>query len=266
MNGPTVLCNTGLGDFFVFSGAFVELARRYGTIRIPSLPCNIHTIRACLVRHPEIEVFPIIDDDHMLDDYRHDPNTIRCHWTKIQEAQAVEAGISWDRWAYLKFKVDFEHRWSSCPIQRAADCTPQIVFPGPYYLIHEDPERGLPITYPPWHPVVTTRRMGKYGSRTMLAWCDAIRQARELHFLDSSAWHLANSLVLDHEQPRYLHRYVRSWHPTWHAIETNYMWRYIDGSPTRFLQTESEPESEVMPKKSTVQTLANPSLPDPLVR
>jgi hypothetical protein len=244
MNAPTVICNTGLGDFFVFSGAFVELARLYGSIRIPALPQYIQTIRACLVRHPEIEVFPIIDDDHMLEDYLHDPNTIRCHWRKIYEAQAqyepIEPDISWDRWAYRQFKVDFEHRWSSCPLQAAADCTPQIVFPGPYYLLHEDPERGFPITYPPWHPVITTRRAGRYGGRTLLAWCDAIVQAKELHFIDSSMWHLANSLNLDPRQPRYLHRYVRQWHPTWHSIETRKMWQYIDGTPTRILESETD--------------------------
>lgn len=238
MNGPTVICNTGLGDFFVFSGAFVELARRYGTIRIPALPQNIVTIRACLVMHPEIEVFQIIDDDHMLEDYRHDPNTIRCHWRKIHEAQTIEPDISWDHWAYRQFRVDFEHRWGSCPLQAAADRTPQIIFPGPYYLLHEDPERGLPITYPPWHPVITTRRAGKYGTRTLLSWCDTIRQAKELHFIDSSMWHLANSLQLNLAQPRYLHRYVRQWHPTWHAIKTQHWWNYIDGTPTRLLITE----------------------------
>lgn len=242
MNTPTVICNTGLGDFFVFSGAFVELARRHGSIRIPALPQYIQTIRACLVAHPEIEVFQIVDDDRMLEEYLHDPNTIRCHWQRIDRAQALEPDISWDRWAYRQFKVDFEHRWSSNPLQKAANCTPQIIFPGPYYLLHEDPERGFPITYPPWHPVITTRRVQGYRNRTLLAWCDAIHYAKELHVIDSSVWHLANSLDLPAGliQPRYLHRYVRQWHPTWHAIQTNHMWHYIDGTPTRLLINETD--------------------------
>jgi hypothetical protein len=237
MNCPTVICNTGLGDFFVFSGGFVELAKRHGHIRIPALPQYIRTIRGCLALHPEIEVFQIVNDDCMLDEYRDDPNTIRAHWTRIEQAQEGTS-ISWDRWAYKQFKVDFEHRWASCPLEAVANCTPQITFAGPFYLLHEDPERGFPITYPPWHPAITTRRVERYAHHTPIAWVDAIRQAKELHFIDSAMWHLANSLELRPDQPRYLHRYVRPWHDSWHNIEPRQMWHYLDGTPNREVITD----------------------------
>jgi hypothetical protein len=234
---PTVVCNTGLGDFFVFSGAFVVLAERHGGLRIPSLPHNLRTIRACLVRHPEIEVFEIVDDDHMIADYRNRRDVIWAHWTRFDEVLA-DGNISWDCWAYRAMGVDFEERWNSCPIEAAAAQTPQIVFAGPYYLVHEDPERGLPVTYAPWHPVVITRRIGKYGRHTSLGWVDAIKRARELHFIDSSMWHLAESVTVPSEQHRYLHRYVRQWHPVWHMIKLRHHWRFIDGTPTKILTTK----------------------------
>ena len=214
----------------------MELARRHGGLRIPSLPQNLKTIRQCLALHPEIEAFEIIDDDHMLRDYRGRKYTIRAHWTRFDEV-LKDGPISWDCWAYRELGVDFEHRWSSCPIEAVAATLSQIVFPGPYYLLHEDPERGFPIGYPPWHPVITTRRTARYAKFTPLAWVDAIRRASELHFIDSSMWHLAESLALPKDQPRYIHRYVRQWHPVWHNIKLRHHWRYIDGTDTRWLKT-----------------------------
>jgi hypothetical protein len=234
MEPITVVTNTGLGDFFVLSGALVYLVQKYGRLRFPCLPQNYQVIRLCLGMYPEIEIFTVEDDDELLKRYPESP--LYCHWRQFQGGLAVTE--SNDRWMYEKLGVDFNHRWRSCPLESAASKIPQIIFPGPYYLLHEDPERGFPITYPPWHPVITTRRTAKYGSHTSLAWVDAIRRAKELHFIDSSFWHLANSIDLDPDQPKYLHRYVRQWHPIWHNVELKQMWRFIDGTPTRVLRTK----------------------------
>jgi hypothetical protein len=233
MKPPTLVCNTGLGDFYVLSGAIVYLAKKYGGLRIPCLRHNYETISLCLDDYPEIEVFTVANDNELLDLHPYSP--LYCHWQEFQDGMAVTQTN--DRWMYEKLGVDFEHRWRSCPLESAAAKVPQIVFPGPYYLLHEDPERGFPITYGPWHPVVTTRRIGKYGTHTALGWVDAIKRARELHFIDSSFWHLANSITLPTNQPRYLHRYVRQWHPIWHNVEMKQMWQYIDGTPTRTVYT-----------------------------
>jgi hypothetical protein len=226
---PTLICNTGLGDFYVLLGAMVYLARKYGGLRVPALPQYKHIQELCLIDHPEIEVFKIIDDEHMVRDYKKmGGHTLWCHWTQIAECERrTHQGISWDHWQYETLEVPFEERWSSNPLEAAAQHFIQIVFPGPYYLIHEDAERGFPILFPPWHPAITTRRIAPYGTLSPLSWVGAIKRAKELHFIDSSMWHMAESITMPKEQPKYIHRYIRPWHPTWHAIETRYHWRYI---------------------------------------
>jgi hypothetical protein len=232
MKPPTLICNTGLGDMYVLSGAIVYLARKHGGLRIPALPQYRRTLHQCFILHPEVEIFTILNDAAMLREYRDDRNTIRCHWTKYDEP----SGLSWDRWLYGVLGVPFEERWSSCPLEEAASHQSQIIFAGPFYLVHEDPERGFPMPYAPWHPVIATRRIGMYGRHSPLAWVEAIRMAKELHFFDSSMWHLAESITIPRPQPKYIHRYMRPWHETWHAIQTRYYWIYLDGTPTPFME------------------------------
>jgi len=239
---PTLLCNTGLGDLYVLLGAMVYLAKKHGGLRIPALPQYIRIVRKCLIFHPEIVPFEILNDAAMLKEYRDAKHVIRCHWTSIAQSEKdTHKGISWDHWQYKVLGVPFDERWNSCPLEKAASIETQIIFPGPYYLVHEDPERGFPILYPPWHPVITTRRVATYGKYSPLSWCEAIRQAKELHFIDSSMWHLAESITIRSNipQPKYLHRYVRPFHSTWHAIETRYHWQYIDGTPTPYIDPEN---------------------------
>jgi hypothetical protein len=241
MNPPTAIINTGLGDFYVVSGGLVYLSQKHGALRVPALPQYISTIRLCLADYPEIEVFEVLDDVHMLRRYRRSSDTIWAHWTDMGECEEkTRPGISSDEWQYQALGVPFEERWNSCPLEQAAKHQTQIVFPGPYYLLHEDPERGFPITYPPWHPAILTRRIAKYGKHSPLSWVSAIRQAKELHFFDSSMWHLANSVFLPKGQRRYLHRYVRPWHPTWHAVKLKDQWYYIDGTPTPWIKAREE--------------------------
>jgi len=236
MKPPTLICNTGLGDMYVLSGAIVYLARKHGGLRIPALPQYRRTLHQCFINHPEVEIFTILNDATMLKEYRDAGNCIRCHWTKYDEP----SGLGWDVWLYERLGVPFEERWNSCPLEAAAAQQSQIIFAGPFYLIHEDPERGFPMPYVPWHPVISTRRIGMYGRHSPLAWCDAIRMAKELHFFDSSMWHLAESLTIPSRgtatQAKYIHRYMRPWHRTWHAIQTRHYWIYLDGTPTPFME------------------------------
>jgi hypothetical protein len=256
VNPPTAITNTGLGDFYIVSGGLVWLARKHGALRYPALPQYIRAIRQCLADYPEIEVFEVLDDTHMLKQFRGSRDVIRAHWTDMGLAeQQTHIGISSDEWQYEMLGVPFEERWASCPLEAAARHQSQIVFPGPYYLLHEDPERGFPISYPPWHPAILTRRLAPYGKYTQLSWVDAIKRARELHFIDSSPWHLANSISLRKDQPRYLHRYVRNFHRTWHAVRLAHHWQYLDGTPTPFIEPPPSSEDLTRVKNNTAAAL-----------
>jgi hypothetical protein len=223
---PTIVCNLGLGDLIVLSGAIVHLAGIHGGLRVPVLDYNLSNADAIFFNHPEIELFVVTGDRELRDSYKNDPDALPCYWTRV-EGVIVNPDISWDVWMYQQLGVDFNHRYSSNPIENAALKFSQIQLKEPYYLVHDDQERDFNITYPPWHPFVRTYRIHRSGNLPILCWVEAIRRAKELHFMDSCCWHLAESMNLFREQDKYIHLYCRVHKDVWHDVHTRYYWQSL---------------------------------------
>jgi hypothetical protein len=228
------VCNLGLGDLIVLSGAIVHLASHCGGVRVPVLDYNLVNAKAIFIDHAEVELFLVSGDRELRETYRHVPNSLPCYWVRV-EGVITDPTVSWDVWMYEQLSVEFRHRYDSNPIEEAALKYSQLEFKEPYYLVHDDAERQFDIRYAPWHPVVQTHRIFKSFDLPILCWVEAIRQAKELHFIDSSCWHLAESMYIeDTRKDRfYLHRYPRLRKPVWHDVHTRYHWHYVEGDLTR---------------------------------
>jgi hypothetical protein len=224
MEAETIVCNLGLGDAIVIAGAVVEIAERRGRVRFPTLPHNHASITSFFVNYPEIEVF-IVDSDFELRT-RYADSKLKCYWTRV-EGVITDPTISWDKWMYQQLDVPFDARYFSSPLFDACCDVKQLSFGEPYRLIHDDPERGFAITNHgssvEWLrdiPIVN-------NGASILQYVEAILYAHEIQVIDSSVWHLVETINFVTGK-LFLHRYARKRLPIWHDCACRYKWEIVE--------------------------------------
>ncbi len=108
---------------------------------------------------------------------------------------------------YLHAGVDPSVRWTHNPLPDAAKFIEQVAIPnGDYIFIHDDPARGFNIKLDYFKaPYIRPDRGDEHLS--ILRYADALINAREIHVIDSSFFHLAESLPIKGKV--FLHFYAR---------------------------------------------------------
>ncbi len=207
----TLLCHLGLGDSILISGAAVELAKRYGHLRVPAYEHYLESVRSFYVNHPEIEVYPVDNPEGSnwgsppIDYFKVVGDAIACG---VYGPKVETIDVSWPETFYRQLGVDYAHRWDSCPIQKAWQKTGPQVLQTPKYFVHDDSERGYVITkLIPATPKACFRPVMNKGS--ILRYAYVLAQAQEVHVIDSAFFHLSESI--DTFGQLFFHQYAREY-------------------------------------------------------
>ena len=212
-----VILNQGLGDFIALGGALVHLSRQYPALEVNHQPHYARTLGQIFKGHNITFVPP-------------DP------WNKRPDGEYVSIqphapfGNGTDHYTHIyrdMLGLDYSARWTLCPIKDNRFRTEQqlSIPPQPYAFIHDDVARrfvimnsyissGLYIV----HPVTPM-------FESILAYCDWIENAAEVHVMDSSFFHLTEQL--DPKGKLFYHRYVRPYTPVWQDYATRHEWMVI---------------------------------------
>lgn len=236
-----------MGDALAMSGAAVWLNKRYGEFVFPYQPENEASVREIFVAHPEIVLMPLREALQSVMSYsraiwREDEAEIRIPAYLARTFVHLETEYRKDSFqqAYEERGVPYIERWASSPIKMAASRVEQVRTPSfEYIFVHDDSSRGMKITkLPPtkWISegcppmplevpmVIRPGNLGE-GRRTILAYCDLIEHAAQVHVIDSTFFHLAEQLMPRGEL--FLHRYARYFEAPKHDYLTKHNWEIV---------------------------------------
>jgi hypothetical protein len=231
-----LVTHLGAGDGILQAGLAVGLLDEYEEVAFPCYPQYKATFESIFVNHPRISVYtvPFIkgEDWGSPRDATYDVAismagmNFRPH---IRAGVYAGRGIGWDfsKSFYDHVNLPYEYRWRRCPIKDAVKLIPQMWWDegcDRRIFIHDDSSRGFSINR-------ITDNGNKFRpcrtrvNESMLKYADIINTADEIHCIDSSFFHLVDSL--DPVGKLNLHCYAR-W-PRGHDFryENRFMWHYI---------------------------------------
>jgi len=136
--------------------------------------------------------------------------------------EGQRSDISFPEAFYRQLFVDYGERWKACPIEKAAESVPQASTEIEVF-VHDDPARGYHIV-----KGITAKpvyRPAENGG-SILAFVDILRRAKEIHCIDSSFYHLVESLE-GITAKLYYHRYARLYIPGWFDYPKRYPWQTL---------------------------------------
>lgn len=219
----------GLGDAIICCGLVRRLAQTHqGTIILPAHERNVPTVSHMFSDLPAVKVLAAEDNGEYFDFNE-----------KIGEFERLCIGYrhpefstfkSFDQAFYALAKMPFETRWEmfSCPLsgnELRFDSRKNLV------LIHEDPTRGFRVK--PQHVGVGLGRPGvdfelvyiEPSTPRLTDWVYMLRDAAEIHCIDSSVMHLIESVLT--RGKLFWHRCARNNGPFHEAVKRK-KWIIVD--------------------------------------
>lgn len=218
--------NLGNGDLVALAGAIVRKALELGGVSVPSVPNNVINAQALFASVPEVTIFPVRDMAEVLA-----MDGLDFYVPRIPE------NIDRDHFAYLYEMLGLPYlvRWESSPIAASRLIVPMIKPPRhPYQFVHDDMHRGFNITKRvnprlvrfPRYPGFAHNGLERFA-RPLLAFCEILESAEEIHVMDTASFHYAEHCELKTDK-LFLHRYPRPFTPIWMEYETRYDWTIVE--------------------------------------
>ena len=203
-NQPTAMiyldCNLGLGDAIIMNGlvrylAYAELGK---ALVVPCWKRNLPSVRHMFSDLENVVVLPVEGDGPP--DREVYPNVIPCgihspKWGSVEP---------WDRAFYELAGVPFDAKWDHffVPPSDSELAPPRA----PFELIHEDYGRGFKIDGRRPSPLPSF--MVEPKTPLLTDWRNFIREAQQIHVIDSAPMHLAE--LLPTAGKLYYHKYARA--------------------------------------------------------
>lgn len=176
----------GLGDIIAAAAIINKLAIETGEeIILPCYKHNEESVRSMFVNVPKVKL-QLIDFQEGWPDLYHDGKTLSLGHYGTDPQRPDEDFV---QWFYRHAAMTYEERKKYCPIREAHERIAQKTYRGEYDFIHDDFDRGFKIEYIPNRTMI---RPSKTGS--ILQYCHMIEHATEIHCIDSSFFHLVESL------------------------------------------------------------------------
>jgi hypothetical protein len=231
-----LVTHLGAGDGILQSGLAVGLLDQYEEIAFPCYPQYEATFKSIFINHPRISVYTVPflvgEDWGSPRDQTYDAAIaaagmgFRPH---IRAGVYAGRGIGWDfsKSFYDHVNLPYEYRWRRCPIKEAAKAVPQDGWEGfvdRKIFIHDDPSRGFNATKVTQNGI-QFRPPQSAVSESMLQYATLINTADEIHCIDSSFFHLVDSL--DPIGKLNLHCYARWPRGRDFRYENRFMWHYL---------------------------------------
>lgn len=221
---PYLRMSMGIGDAINLSGAAIYLAKRDGPIVWHAWEGHEKTIRSIFALNPEIsvvavpnwDVYPFVD-------------TEPCHSLLVNREVVgpSQSRVDLFEHIYASHDIPYRVRWDVCPVEEASRLVSQDSMPKEkqYCFVHEYPEYGRSIDRSllpkdlPWYG--HDRKL----DMSILAYVDTLKAATEIHAIDSSFFHLVESI--ETKARLFLHRYAKEHMPVWNNYRTRHKWSVI---------------------------------------
>jgi hypothetical protein len=222
----SLFSHIGLGDLILLSGAIVNLLHRHGRLRIYCYSWHEESVCSFFAAYPDLCIVPVprgnswygIPEESLLLPAVDGP-VLR---SGSYAAPGARSDISFPELFYRQLGIDYRERWSACPLERTAKTVPQLETEIPVF-VHDDAARGFHILKGIDGQAVY--RPAENGG-SILAFVNILRRAKKIHCIDSSFYHLVESLT-DIRAELYYHRYPRYYVPGWFDYPRRYPWRLL---------------------------------------
>ena len=192
----------GLGDLLICNGLTRHYAKLFDLVVVPCKHHNIPSVAWMYSDIPNVLIRGVIDDE------------CQVVFNQIWKGNKMYLGIFnhpfnnnlFDQEFYRQADLSFQLRWDY--FQFPEPTSPESKFienhfvsePKPF--IHDDPDRGFTIKLDGWRP--------EKRSNNIFNYLPAIRQAKEIHCINSSFAILIDSIDLPNNPKLFLHDYARA--------------------------------------------------------
>ncbi len=197
----------GLGDHFICMGLVLEIADRFTRrgVQLVVKRGYIDTVRALYADHPQVRLLPVDgpDADRQVHGF-----ALEQRLRVARFGFGAQDPIAWDRSFYAQAGIDFALSWTRFApgdVGGEADALFErlVSVPG-YQLVHDDASIGhFALRIPPGGQRIFVRPQP--SSAGLLAWTRIIREAPEIHCIDSSVVHLVDRMPEVSGQRLFLH-------------------------------------------------------------
>jgi hypothetical protein len=202
-----ILHHLGLGDHFICMGLVLELAERHArrAVHLPVVEANLATVRTLYSSQPRVRLLPVRAASAERETYRF----ARAHGLRVARIGfGVHDLVHWDRSFYAQADVDFEASWSRFApgdFEDEAQALMRHVAPArPYQLVHDQGSIGrFELTLPPGANRIRLQPVPSPAG--LFAWAAVIREAGQIHCIDSSVVHLVDRMAPVPGQELFLH-------------------------------------------------------------
>jgi hypothetical protein len=197
--------NLGLGDAIICNGLVRWYARTGCEIILPCWEHNLPTVRHMFSDLANVRVALPVNGD--------------ARPQRSRDYEVLSIGVNnphfgaiepWDRAFYEFAGVPFDAKWDLFYVPESGS---EIRVHGRYMLVHEDNERGFGIDPERLDLPIGKRGMGftwsiNKGEGPLTDWRNVIRDAAEIHMIDSAPMHLAE--LLPTTGKLFYHKYARA--------------------------------------------------------
>ncbi len=193
MKSCTVVGHIGLGDLVLLCPIGIYLSQIYDKVYFPARCSDKSSLITFFVNHPRIElywphalpgldVFPFPASDRV----------IRTGIYHYEPRLPIDDSLSFIENYYQHADVPMSVRWDYCPLKEASRQVEQYHGPSePFEFIHDAPERGYTIRGNFKNPFFVRDQP---RNLSILRYVDMLRNAAEIHCMDSCFLHLAESV------------------------------------------------------------------------
>jgi hypothetical protein len=196
--------HAGMGDTIVCAGMAVKLSEFYD-ITIPCREKYLQSVRSFFVNYPNVNVIKLEYFNDLIE--KHSSIKTGCYNSDIPWKNNEE---DFCHWFYRAANIDYEVSFSHCPLKEAIKYVEQLPVPEkPYIFLHEGGnnkdrwiDRGLIRRYCSTYDIYIPEEKGN-----ILAYAEIIRNARQVHCIDSGFFHLCERI--DTTGDLYYHRYTK---------------------------------------------------------
>lgn len=199
-----LMTHIGLGDAIIQNGLIRELALQNDKIYLPCYWHNVPSITCMLSDLPNITLCQIINDKDIygLERLFQNKETHEVLRLGMYSGEAHVAPETFDQTFYRQAGIHFTKRWDAFKLNECYQCP---IPSGEYSLICDSPSRGFNIDRSKASfPIV---ELDFSNERTIFAYCDLMRNATELHCINSAPAILADSIPI--KGKGFFHRYAR---------------------------------------------------------
>jgi len=188
MNSIILHHHLGLGDHFVCNGLVHQISRKYNSIYIPCKIANYSTVNYLYSESPNINVFKVHNNEFLE----------VLTFSTLTNLKIVTVGFgncdikNWDRSFYSEYNIDFSERYKSFS---APKTKPDFMISVPsedYILVHDESSVCKYDLNIETNLNIVKIRNGLTDN--LFSFLNLIENAKEIHCINSSVFHLIDSL------------------------------------------------------------------------